>query len=224
MPNEDKSSRTESVWNSLETAKILVTLLLAIVGGAFTTVTYLQGRQDREMERNAESVRRAAEQRLVIWREASPILNDIYSYHMYIGGFKDIDPETLIADKRKLDRLMYSNEVLFSSDYFQAYLDFMKSAFSPYQGWLEDPKLRTTQVRPLDMKTKALFTNEDCQTAIFERYWNLQALSTKELNVYSTKNEPQPGLPTGSLSRPNPRCHAQIVKQKTPLCFGVSRL
>jgi len=63
--------------------------LLAAVGGAFTLLTWWQGRQSKAFEREAENVRNAAQQRLGVWREASPLLNDIYVYYMYIGRFNE---------------------------------------------------------------------------------------------------------------------------------------
>jgi hypothetical protein len=172
---EDKPAR---VWNSLEIAKILVTVLLAAVGGLFTYVTYQQGRLDR-----------AAEQRMSVWREASPVINDIYAYNMFIGQFKDLTPSKIIEDKRKLDKLMYTNQVLFSRGYFQAYQLFMNTAFQSYNGWLADPSLRTIPVRPNDSNSNVQFTNQDCRNEIFEAYWNLQNLSAAELAVY----QPNPG-------------------------------
>jgi hypothetical protein len=201
------------VWNSLEVTKILVTLLLAAVGGAFTVLTWWQGEQKKQLEddraqqirgleQQAESVRNAAQLRLVVWREASPVLNDIYVYYMYVGRFKQIKPSELIADKRRLDKLMYSSEPLFSPNYIKAYLDFIDAAFAPHVGWLHNPKLRTVAIRPHDREDSTImFTNEDCRANIWEKYWALQKLAQNELDVYGVQPGSLPELPTG-IPRP----------------------
>jgi hypothetical protein len=149
----------------------------------------------------AANVRNAAQNRLVVWREASPILNDIYVHYMYIGRFKEITPRDLINYKRSVDRSMYSNEALFSPNYMGAYLDFMKAAFATYQGWLCDPALRTAGIRPHDVDDPSVaFTNEDCRRDIHKGYWALQRLAQDELNVYDVLDPGQqpPPLPKGT--------------------------
>jgi hypothetical protein len=157
---------------------------------------------------------------VAVWHEASPTINDIYVYMMFIGEFKDMTPTQMIDDKRKLDRLMHSNQVLFTREYFKAYQDFMNTAYAPYRGWLKDAALRTIPIRPHDNDVipgsnhmKAEFTGEDCRNEVFAAYWNLQKLSGSELNVYN----PDPGKqPDATNAEGIPRPLRILIDHKGP--------
>jgi hypothetical protein len=202
-----------SVWNSLEVAKLATTIVFTIVGGIFTLVTYNRQEIQKRQAQDEENFRRSVELRTQIWREASPMLNDIYVYFEFVGKFKELSPEDILTEKRDVDRLMYANRAFFNKDDFDAYEAFIGSTFSPYQGWLKDAKLRTVPVRPLDTKNTNTqddrFTNEDNRDCINRAYWNLQRATVGELGLAAPTRWRTPPVPSGAPglgSQPTDTC------------------
>ena len=194
-----RKSLATTLWNSLEVAKmsasIVTPVAIAFLGYAFWSTQrgvvenwekqQLIERQildSRERERD-----RLREFRLAILKDAAPLLNDIYAYHFYIGSWKELTPANIIEKKRHLDRLMYSNEVLFTSDFFNAYRDFMKQSFATARNYIGESKIRTdSKCRSAHWGNSSgnwlpLFTNEDNRDKVCVAYRKLQGRLSEEL-------------------------------------------
>jgi hypothetical protein len=197
----DSNGSSASAWNSLEVTKLVVTIILAVIGGVYTLITFQQKRDDDRREKEAETAaqqrtlaeekfRRVAEARSAIWMKVAPTLNDMYAYFLFVGEFKKFSPEEILADKRETDRIMWSNRALFEKQTFDTYTAFINSAFQPYQGWLKDAALRTVPIRPNDSAVRSVaFTNEDNRRCINQTYWLLQKATAHSLDM------PDPGIP-----------------------------
>lgn len=138
MPNERKSP-----WNSLEIAKLCAGLLTPILIAFFG---FLIQQQLAEQNRSWQSQQRLANQRLQVYNGVRNELNRIFCFIEDVGSWKEDNPETVIGYKRTIDRVMYTNRAIWSPDTFQAYVDYMNSAFQTYQGVGADAKLRTTDL------------------------------------------------------------------------------
>lgn len=195
----NSKSLATALWNSLEVVKILASvttpIAIAFLGYAFWSTQrgvvenwekqQLIERQildSRERERD-----RLREFRLAIFKDAAPLLNDIYAYHFYIGSWKELTPANIIEKKRHLDRLMYSNEVLFTHDFFNAYRDFMKQSFATARNYIGESKIRTdSKCRGAHWGNSSenwlpLFTNEDNRDKVCAAYRKLQGRLSEEL-------------------------------------------
>jgi hypothetical protein len=184
------SDRPSSPWNSLEVAKLFVTIFFAVVGALFTLITWRQQQISETRTETEEKFTKAAEMRTAVWTQAAPMLNDIYAYFVFVGDFEDLDPKTILDEKAKVDRLMWSNRVLFAKDSFDAYTAFINAAFNTHTGWLKKPSLRTVPIRGDKDKnaTDVEFTSEDNRACINKSYWALQSVVAKELDL------PNPGI------------------------------
>lgn len=108
----------------------------------------IQGRQARDqllLQKDIESRQwmnqKLMEKRLAVFDEFAPLLNDVYCFMMMVGLWKDITPPDALEKKRKLDRLIYVYEALFSEELRQAYFRFIHTCFETYTGPAEDAKI-----------------------------------------------------------------------------------
>ena len=140
----DSRPANASPWNSLEVMKLLVAVLtplfIAYIGYQLTTI---QSDVIRVKDEQISENKRVREFRLDIYKQAGPLLNDIFAYQAYVGSWKEFTPKLMIEKKRKLDTIMYSHQSLFSHPFFGAYREFMEQAFQSAGGWNTDAKLRT---------------------------------------------------------------------------------
>ena len=149
-------SVSPSPWNSLEIAKLLAGLLtpaaLAALGIYIHRVTkrfeHLQWRSQKLIE-----------MRLKIYDDLAPQLNDLLCYFTYVGSWKDLEPPTVVALKRTIDKKVFLAAPLFSQSFFSACMDFQNLCFQTYSGWGRDALLRTQfqrrqEARPTDWKAE----------------------------------------------------------------------
>ena len=119
------------VWNSLEITKLCVSLLTPIV---IAVATYQYNvHKDLDVQQQ-ERLRRVVAKRVELWDAMAPKMNDIYCYFLYVGRWKEMEPQEIIERKRDLDALLYSNRILFSQPFFESYQEFMSAAFEMYRG------------------------------------------------------------------------------------------
>jgi hypothetical protein len=140
-------SEKESQWNSLEVAKLLVSISLpiAIVIFGFFTNEALQNSQkkitealqDRQSEiRLSEAV---IKKRQEIYDQIRLPLNNIYCYIREVGGYKSMTPETVIKDRRSIHKDMHTQRAYWSPETFSLYLKYMdRVAFITWQGVNKD--------------------------------------------------------------------------------------
>ncbi|VVP01644.1 hypothetical protein PS862_02879 [Pseudomonas fluorescens] len=208
---KDSKAPKESLWNSLEFAKIVVGILTPAAIFYFTLLD--NQRQTEQSESKASVVRQETQERerfvqvtklrIALWSEISPLMNDLYCYFLYVGHWKEIAPEQVIATKRKLDRLISSNRPFFSPDFLKKYDAFMSSAFKTGTGWGEDAKLRSRPIRVQDKGREQMFERKDAKffynfvdnaEAIHIAYYDWLAYAAKEMDLV-VEQPSKPGVP-----------------------------
>lgn len=80
--------------------------------------------------------------RLDVFADVAPGLNQLLCFATFVGSWKEIQPLDAIAIKRKLDNIMYTNQVLFASQLSDAYHQFMNTLFAMWNPSGGDAMLR----------------------------------------------------------------------------------
>ena len=134
-------------WNWLEIARLATSLvtpvIVAILGIYIHRIT-------RRFENLQWKSQKLVEKRLAVYDDLAPSLNDLLCFFTYIGAWKEIDPPTAIALKRKIDKKIHLTAPLFSPRFFQACMTFQNLCFETYAGWPLDARLRTSLDRRKD--------------------------------------------------------------------------
>src|ERR1700733_515701 len=193
MKSSDLSERQISVWNSLEITKLVVIGVLIPLSGLFLVHEFK--RVDDQQVQRYEDVRQLADRRIKLWEDIGPKFNSIYCYYLYVGKWKEIDPDTVVGYKRDIDSIMYTNKMFFTDEFFDAYQNFMKAAFQNYQGWEKDALLLTEPVRPRDGGHKDMFGDCDNTERVFMTYWTFQNAASKEFHLFEKPAPKMPPLP-----------------------------
>ncbi len=123
----------ESLWTSLELAKLAVSLVTPIL---IFTLGIIINNSIRSSERSTAL-------RSEIYKDVGGELNDIYSYLAFVGNWKELSPSDIITKKRKVDKAMYMYKPFFSPELFHTYKKFMVEAFRPYGGAGKDARIRS---------------------------------------------------------------------------------
>jgi hypothetical protein len=196
----DPKTATEGPWNSLERTKLAVdvakTLASLLVSAAIFYIGQQYNKQSQEETgRRQESARQEAldrerlsqvtRKRVELWDKITGDLNDVYSYFLYVGQWKDLSERDIIARKRRLDRTVYSYRPFFTDAFFGAYRDFMTAAFLETSGqWASDARLRTIPIRPQDRSVGvSRFTGQDNGAEIDRKYFELLRLAAREMDI-----------------------------------------
>jgi len=126
-------------WSSVQIATLAVAALtpLTVAG-----LGLLIARASRRLEQVQWANQTVVTRRLDIFAELTPGLNQLLCFATFVGGWKEIEPGTAIAIKRKLDETMYANRVLFSVELFDAYHTFMTTLFAMWATTDADALLR----------------------------------------------------------------------------------
>lgn len=176
--------------NLVEVILIFVHLIVAVVIGLFAWgVERLMKRIETSHWLNQKII----EQRLQIYNEVMPKLNDLLCYYTYVGNWKELTPTQIITLKRELDKTMYVSKPLFSDNFFANYLAFMELCFKTFVGIGEDAKLRTGVEKRRDNLVGHDWLPEDDQKffpeerpskdEIRKAYENLAVSFSKELGL-----------------------------------------
>lgn len=208
-----------SVWNSLEIAKLVVSVLtpLAVVllGIAVTRASKRAEAATAEAARIAEDTqwanRRAVDRLVELHKEMAPLLNNLMCFFQQIGHFREIDPPDAVADKRQLDRIFYANEYLFSPAFRQKYRVFMSRYFAQWESPGQDAKMKTSVARlraergskaPWDANWDRLFENmreyQEQRQEQRSAYKEVMSAFANELGLSRTDRV------VSNLSSPNP--------------------
>jgi hypothetical protein len=155
---------TASDWNSLEVVKL-------VVGAATPVVIFAIGYQVSRVARRIDAVqwvtRKLVEERLPLYREIAPRLNDLLCFFTLVGHFRTIDPPKAIAIKRDVDQTVHANLYLFTPMFMERYYAFMQTCFATFVGAGEDAKLRSSvslqraERRQWNDEWSHLFTSEE---------------------------------------------------------------
>lgn len=127
-------------WSWLEIARLIASLLipatLAIFGIYVHRVTkkfdHLQWRNQKLIEK-----------RMAVYDDLAPLLNDVLCYFTYVGCWKELNPDAVVALKRTLDKKIHLAAPLFSQTFFASCMDFQNLCFQTYTGWNRDARLKT---------------------------------------------------------------------------------
>ncbi len=126
-----------SPWNSLEVAKLCCELMTPIVVAVIGfLITY-------RLDEQTHLQKIVTDGRAQIHSTARHGLFHIFSYIEDMNTWKEDDPDKVIAYKRSVDEAMWEQPNFWKEDTFQAYKDYMDSAF--LTGWAvgKDAKIKT---------------------------------------------------------------------------------
>lgn len=157
-----RGERDKPVWNSLETAKLIVAIFTPItvawVGFLFQQQTARQNAlvQDQIAKQNTivqqqiafqnrqfQSQQKLLDRRLQVYDSMRVELNRIFCFVEEIGTWKEDTPQTIIRYKRDLDQTVYTQSALWSVDTVEAYTTYIKAAFQTYSGPGKDAQIRS---------------------------------------------------------------------------------
>jgi hypothetical protein len=172
-----------SNWNSLEVVKLAV-------AAATPVVIFALGYQVNRAARRIDAVqwvsRKLVEERLPLYREIAPSLNDLLCFFMLVGHFRAIDPPKAIAIKRDVDRTVHANLYLFTPKFMERYYAFMQTCFATFVGVGAEAKLRSSvsiqraERRKWHDEWNALFTSEREATPAQDVYAAYMSLLSSE--------------------------------------------
>ena len=200
-----------NIWNSLEIFKaassILTPLAVLFLGGIIWSgqrdvVQHWEVRQAEQrkvIEADARERERLRDIRFSIHREVAPLLNDIFSYHFYVGSWKELSPADIITKKRKLNSVMYSNMPLFTPAFFKLYYAFMAQSFRGAGNHLGESRIRSNiecrspHLENAAERWKDYFTHEDNRTNVCLAYTTLIGRLSEELLLVSFAKEGEAG-------------------------------
>lgn len=190
-------------WNSLEVCKLMVaaaTPVLCVLLGGLLWMTqrdivqhWERGQQEqlRLTEAKIKESDKIRDFRFALYREAAPLLNEIISYHFYVGRWKERSPADIIDKKRQLDALLYSNRALFSAEFVGLYHNFMRQAFRSAREFHGESRIRTSHRCHMpddtDGRSSAYFTDEDMRSDLCTAYIALLERVSEELLLQSLK-------------------------------------
>jgi hypothetical protein len=86
------------------TLEIVQVVISASIPVAIFGAGALLARQARQHEARQWIQRKRHDTRLERWQEIAPLLNDLLSFFMLFGHFKEVTPPEAIKRKRQLDR------------------------------------------------------------------------------------------------------------------------
>lgn len=143
-------------WNLLEVAKLVGGLITpAVLAGLGVYIHRVTKRFEHLQWRTQKLI----EKRLAVYDDLAPCFNDLLCYFTYVGCWKELDPPSVVALKRTMDKKIHLAAPLFSPDFFGACTNFQNLCFETYGGWGKDALLRThferrKQARPSDWKVE----------------------------------------------------------------------
>lgn len=178
----------ESRWNSLEVAKLVVSLATPIL---VIAVGYWLNMSLKDLEANFARERTVIEQRAELWKKMAEPLNDIYSYNVYVGNWQSITPAQVLEHKRNLDKIAYSYRPFFSKEFFKAYQSYTDAAFTTGRGWNLDAGINALQAhRSATAERSDLVLDVDARTEVHQKYYDLLEVVARELRLTIARPDP----------------------------------
>ena len=145
-------TQPQSVWNSLEIAKLAASLLTPLF---LLFVGIWVSRLTERFKVTLWANQKVIEKRIDVYDKIAPMLNDLYCYFSYIGNWKEITPIQIIDIKRNLDKTFYIYAALFSPEFQKLYFTFIHLCFETYVGAGKNAKLRTYIANQFENRIKA---------------------------------------------------------------------
>lgn len=127
-------------WNWLEIAKLIASLLIPAALAVFGIYAHRVTKKfDHLQWRNQKLI----EKRMAVYDDLAPLLNDVLCYFTYVGCWKELEPQAIVALKRTLDKKIHLAAPLFSQTFFSSCAGFQNLCFETYTGWNRDSRLKT---------------------------------------------------------------------------------
>jgi hypothetical protein len=184
------TTNSPELWNSLEAAKLLASLLtpvLLLVLGIW--VHRVSKRFDAAQWKNQKVV----EKRLDVYAQLAPLLNRLLCFYTYVGDWKELTPPTIVQTKRDIDRIFYVNQYVLSTEVASRYHEFIALCFDMKRGHgatLYESRLLTSakprqQLPGWDSEWDGLFAEQGVnpKSTIDESYRGLMDQVARELGV-----------------------------------------
>lgn len=130
----------EEIWNTLQIPIILVALIAPLV------IVFLIIRQNRvikHLKEKQQNDQRIIEKRIEVYGRIGSKLNDIVSFFLYTGNWKELSPVDMIQLKRELDKEITINTPVFSDDLSKNYNGFIHLCFVSFSGWEHEEKIKS---------------------------------------------------------------------------------
>jgi len=126
-------------WTSLEAAKLAVASLTPL---AVLALGLLVSRSTRRMESLQHANETVVAQRLEVFGQVSPKLNQLLCFVAFVGRWKELTPADALTIKRDVDDVMHINRWLFSDPLFATYEALMGRLFAMYASVDGDAPIR----------------------------------------------------------------------------------
>ena len=135
------AEKPTSSWNSLEFAKLIVSVMTPVV---VALVGFLISKQLAMQDLQWKGNQALVERRIKSYDTIKDELNRVHCFINDVGTWKEENPETIIACKRHMDQVMYTERAFWSPETFDAYLDYTNNAaFCPFRGVGQNAQIRT---------------------------------------------------------------------------------
>ena len=177
----------ESPWNSLETIKILISIITPIIGGI---IAWKLAKVGKTLNKKQWTGQKIIEKRLAFYDEVVPLLNDLYCYYKMVGNWKEPTPPEIIEKKRFLDKQFYIYAHIFKNDILGMYQPFIHNCFKTHNDWGLDAKIMMNLTKRVVLPNwnpewNALFAEEDMvDKKLFENsYFDLLNFIRSELEL-----------------------------------------
>lgn len=128
-----------SSWTGLEITQLAVTALIPLT---VVALGFFVGRAIHRLEAMQWANQTIVTRRLEVFAQVAPKLNQLLCFYTFVGRWKELNPQQVIATKREVDEVMYANRILFSDDLFAAYRSFIATLFTMYATTDADALLR----------------------------------------------------------------------------------
>lgn len=127
-------------WSWLEVAKLIAGALTPVVLAALGIYIHRVTKRFEHLQWRSQKL---IEKRLEVYDDLAPHFNDLMCYFTYVGCWKELDPQDVVALKRTMDKKIHIAAPLFSPTFFSACANFQNLCFETYGGWGRDALLRT---------------------------------------------------------------------------------
>lgn len=131
-------------WNSLEIVKLFVSALSPILVAIFG---FILNKSLKKIDQKQWTNSKIIEKRLLVYDKVVPILNDLLCFHCYVGNWKELTANDIIAYKRILDKELNVYSPLFSKAVMEKYEYFIAKYYQTNTGWGNDAKIMSLYSR-----------------------------------------------------------------------------
>ncbi|TYA78396.1 hypothetical protein [Seonamhaeicola marinus] len=176
----------KKIWNSLERAKFIMSVITALISLFLTIGLFYYG---NKYEKTKWTNQTLTTKKLELYESMMPKFNAILCYMNDYGTFKEHSPKEIIDFKRSLNLTYYTNRDFFSPDFKKEYLNFIDNlCFENYSGkWDSQIKKdfsyskagyeKMNHENPWDNSWNEMFTNETVNKKEIENsYYRLMNL------------------------------------------------